>query len=455
MKSVDYRPRTHTWALIFALALFLLVLIFFTTFALGAYQVYNQPISNVVAVTAKDAASNSVLSVSATALNSSSSRIIWMDPQVSYDSNGDPSSVVPNSGVRIANAKSDSSGNLSDNISMSNQIVSQIENDGNPVHSLWIIGLASSTQNSSGQTPITSDSEKNFSAASLGGGITLFVTLYTFVVPVSFSFGTLFIFLWTAYLLLFAIALNGPLRSIVGALRTTSRQGLSGVFSNSMLAMTVVYTLIIGASVVITLLQEGVGVSTGQLPTVDPLLQYLGLTLAPIREEIGFRVIPIGLASFLLLILRGKIRDALLSLWHPSRYLKKNDNKTQYTRDRNISIVLIIIGALLFGLAHYVLGAGWGPGKITSAALAGIALGGLYYRYGLPAAILAHWADDYALSTLTQTPVPSTVFDLTALFIEALSVVSAVVLLVLFLRQIRSNRARRIFSAMSIGRSQS
>ena len=50
---------------------------------------------------------------------------------------------------------------------------------------------------------------------------------------------------------------------------------------------------------------------------------------------------------------------------------------------------------LFFGLAHIISGEPWSEGKFAQAAISGIIIGWVYYRYGLISAILIHWATNY------------------------------------------------------------
>jgi len=50
---------------------------------------------------------------------------------------------------------------------------------------------------------------------------------------------------------------------------------------------------------------------------------------------------------------------------------------------------------MAFGVAHFTSGAGWGPGKITSALLAGLMFAIVYLAYGVEAPILLHWFFNY------------------------------------------------------------
>ena len=65
------------------------------------------------------------------------------------------------------------------------------------------------------------------------------------------------------------------------------------------------------------LLEQTGGVSTGGLPTIDPLLEFVELAIAPLREEIGFRVIPIGVVALIVIVSRGRFKDGILGFVAP------------------------------------------------------------------------------------------------------------------------------------------
>jgi len=58
---------------------------------------------------------------------------------------------------------------------------------------------------------------------------------------------------------------------------------------------------------------------------------------------------------------------------------------------------LIILASFIFGLAHYISGAGWGPGKISTAFISGFVFALVYLIYGAYAPILLHWFFNYYL----------------------------------------------------------
>jgi hypothetical protein len=58
-------------------------------------------------------------------------------------------------------------------------------------------------------------------------------------------------------------------------------------------------------------------------------------------------------------------------------------------------MALIIGVGIFFGIAHVISGEPWTSGKIIQASVGGIILGWVYFRYGLAAAIILHWATNY------------------------------------------------------------
>jgi hypothetical protein len=428
----------HRLPLVLAFLLLFLIAAAFVSFALGAYFVFNEPVSNVVAVTSH---SNGVytLQVKANSLEANQSRTIWIDPKIISDSAGDPIGVVNGTGYRVGNAITDSAGNLRANFVLSNMAeLTAVLNDDQRPHSVWVVGLENLTalQGSSQLVyHISVDSEQNYSARSVGNGVILFVLLFSFPVFFHFTFGELFIALWTIYLIMFAMALNGPFRSVLGAIKDSMQTGVRAIFDNALFATMAIFSLVLWGEFVAIIIQQAGGISTGSLPPQDGLVTFLGLTIAPLREEVGFRVIPIGLASLLILASRHKVRDGLLSLWHPSRYLKKDDSPHQYNRDIKIIYVMIGISAATFGAAHFLSGAGWGPGKILDAAIGGIGFAALYYKYGLPSAVLGHWAVDYFLVTYTLVQSLLNFYLLLYFWSLAVAIASGIALLYLLLRR--------------------
>ena len=430
-----FTKKTSYAAVILGVALLILLAAEFSSFAVGAYFVYDKPASNVVAVTVRDS-TGANLQVNASALKNSTERTVWIDPNVSI--NGNNSEFVdPNSGIVIGNVTTGSDGRISTSLHIDSSTLARIEGDGQSVHTVWIVGEKTTSGN---PRELSDDSEQNYTAATQGSGLIFFVTLLTFQIPITFNLGSLFLVLWTIYLILFAVALNGPIRNVWSAVKASAGKGTEALFDNSMLATLIVFPVVVWVTVALSLLEQAGGISTGSLPPADPLLQFVELSIAPLREELGFRVIPIGIAAMLILFSSGRFRDGLMALWHPARYLKKNDSPEKYRRHLTTIYVAIILSAILFGLAHVLLGAGWGPGKILSAAVAGVGLAGLYYLYGLPAAVLLHWSIDYFLSIFDLNAQFQNIGAVITFYTLALSVAGSLVLILLAVRRFRNGK---------------
>jgi hypothetical protein len=138
-------------------------------------------------------------------------------------------------------------------------------------------------------------------------------------------------------------------------------------------------------SKVLEFIQQSLGVSTGSVETDNHLIQFFNLTAAPVREEIGFRVVLIGIPAYFMFAIRRSAANFLRTLWNPGNY--SHGGKSVY--------MLITVSAVLFGLAHIFFGGGWSYGKLAQAMIGGWILGWLYYKYGLHAAILLHWSTNY------------------------------------------------------------
>ena len=133
----------------------------------------------------------------------------------------------------------------------------------------------------------------------------------------------------------------------------------------------------------------------------DSYLVLLSLALAPLVEEVGFRLFLIGVPLFVvLMITMPQTGRALRALWRPSSAWEGVDEGTPEAfaiRPTKVLVYfLVALSAIVFGLAHWLSGAGWDIGKVSEAALDGVALAYLYVRYGLHASVIFHWALDFA-----------------------------------------------------------
>lgn len=215
----------------------------------------------------------------------------------------------------------------------------------------------------------------------------LFVGGLSFQIPAVFELGDAFIILWSIYAVLFALAMLGPKSGFIKALTQTLTFGKVNVDSNYMLSITKWFSVLILVSGLINLIQEEFGIVTVAPTAENALVQFYMITISPLTEEIGFRVLLIGLPLFAMYASKSSAKLFFKSLWRPSHYLPIPDNKR--------AITLILIVGVFFGLAHIISGEPWSNGKFAQATASGIILGWVYYRFGLISAILIHWATNY------------------------------------------------------------
>jgi membrane protease YdiL (CAAX protease family) len=224
------------------------------------------------------------------------------------------------------------------------------------------------------------------------------IGLFAIALPVTPSFGVLFVFLTALYLVFIGLAaVQGG--GVARAFRSASREGIGALMRNPLCATVIILGASQVATVLLDLIQTSAGVSSGGL-TGDPYTLLLSLILAPLVEEIGFRFFLIGVPlAILMLLFRADVRRIAKALWRPSAAwdgIGEGDPGEPAARLIKLLVyLLVIVSSILFGAAHYLAGGGWEIGKVSEAALGGFALAYLYMRYGLHASIIYHWALDF------------------------------------------------------------
>ncbi len=239
-----------------------------------------------------------------------------------------------------------------------------------------------------------------------------YVFLFTFVyvfIPVNSIIGPFFLFLWGIYLLCFVIAwrLRESLHKVI---KNSLSRPLGYTLRNCLFATPLITSMVFTAILLLDLFQRSIGIPTGEpsLPE-NPFAAFFAVSYAPVAEEIGFRIIPIGAFLIFNLILAGWGRVKILGwkerlkvffyAWlHPEKAKEKLGLKTVGGAGflRGISKsewIVLILTSVVFGLAHY--GGGWEAGKITIAFIQGFAMGLTYLLYGAQAPILIHWYFNY------------------------------------------------------------
>jgi len=218
--------------------------------------------------------------------------------------------------------------------------------------------------------------------------LNVFLAGVGFQVPVEFELGDGFIVLWCLFLILFAVAIFGPKKNFVNVLQSIISAGnYHQLRDNYIITAIKWFSILVVVSGVIISVQEFFGVSVEKIEAPNQLIQFFQLLLAPLIEEIGFRVMLIGLPLFALYSYKSSFRLFVKSLWRPSHHLRITDLKKP--------LLIIIIVGIFFGVSHVITGETWSAGKFAQATVSGLIIGWVYFRYGLAPAILIHWATNY------------------------------------------------------------
>ena len=129
-----------------------------------------------------------------------------------------------------------------------------------------------------------------------------------------------------------------------------------------------------------------------------PFLTYSSLIFAPLAEETGFRILPLGLLTFFLVRYRkksyhlginkdpGLASQIVQSFLVPGKFRKTNGIYSLTAMDWTF----VAITAGLFGFAHVLFGL-WSIGKILTAGIVGVALAVGFLKFGPYVDIPIHW----------------------------------------------------------------
>ena len=221
----------------------------------------------------------------------------------------------------------------------------------------------------------------------------LFVGPVAAVLPFTVPIGGTFLLLLAVYAGMFAYGARQQKRPL-RAVREAFASGLGTLMESPLFVILVAIGFISFTGTFITAVSMSVLGSVGNpFASYDPLLELGTLTLAPLREEFGFRVVLIGLFALVLSIGRSP-RQALKALWRPSAVF---EGAAVGGASAAIIWAAMVGSAITFGVCHVNCGGagGWSWAKLPDAVWGGLVLGYLYVRYGFHVAVLAHWGVDY------------------------------------------------------------
>lgn len=213
------------------------------------------------------------------------------------------------------------------------------------------------------------------------------------VVPVQFPLAALFLVFVAVYGALFFYAGMQQVRPARAA-GEAFREGAGALLRSPLFVVLVAISFLSFTGVAITWAAERVMGSIGNpFANYDQLLEFGALTVSPLREEIGFRVVLVGFVALILSIGR-RPREALKALWRPSVLFEG----AAVGGAAGVIVWAAVLGsAVTFGVCHVNCGGagGWNWAQFPYALWGGIVLGYLYVRYGIHVAILTHWGVDY------------------------------------------------------------
>ena len=215
----------------------------------------------------------------------------------------------------------------------------------------------------------------------------IFIAGINIQLPIEYEIGDVFIIFWSIFIILFVITFLGPKKNFIKTIEDILSNEKNSFSDNYMLNIIKWFSILVLISAIITIVQENFGIITEHPQTENDLILFLQISIAPITEEIGFRLILVGIPLFLIYSHKSSIKFFFKSLWAPYSTLHIDDNKK--------AITIIIIVGIFFGVAHVISGEPWTTGKILQASVGGIIIGWVYFRYGLAAAIMLHWATNY------------------------------------------------------------
>jgi hypothetical protein len=256
--------------------------------------------------------------------------------------------------------------------------------------------------------------------------LSIFVGLALFFTPAGMEFGlsnTLpflqFLSLWVIFMLCFVAAwkMRKSFREVVSK---AFKSPFLKLFDNWLFAMPIIASTLLFVVSSIIDLQNLINVPTGSLPPpstdAETFELYLGLTRAPVIEELAFRVIPIGIIVLARLLLtqgnsggsvqpvKQKLRFFLFSFLFPDKAkgLVGVENVEANGIVKGISKdewLILLFTSVVFAVAHVVSGVGWQFGKVTSSFVQGFVFGLVFLVYGVQAGILLHWFFNYYFYT--------------------------------------------------------
>ena len=251
-------------------------------------------------------------------------------------------------------------------------------------------------------------------------------------IPLEYEIGDLFIIFWSIFVILFVMAFLGPKEIFPKLISKILNKKTINLESNYLVNVIKWFSVIVVVSGIINYIQESFGISTLPPASTNDLMLFLAITISPITEEIGFRLMLIGIPLFAIFAHKSSLKFFFASLWNPHANLHIMNNWKP--------IAIIVLVGVFFGVAHIISGEPWSNGKFAQAAISGIIIGWVYYRYGLLSAILVHWATNYFIyahilfvSDLNQLSIQNAVSNSMISTLEVILIVTGLISIAIIL----------------------
>jgi hypothetical protein len=276
----------------------------------------------------------------------------------------------------------------------------------------------------------------------------IFIAGINLVFPIEYQIGDAFVIVWSLFAILFSISIIGPRKNFLSAINGFIVKEKNTIDENYLITIIKWFSVLVVISGIINFIQESFGVMTQPPESTNDLILFLSITIAPITEEIGFRVMLIGIPLFVIYSYRTSFKSFFKALWHPYQNLDIANHKK--------SVLIIILVGIFFGAAHIISGEPWSNGKFAQAAVSGIIIGWVYYRYGLITAILIHWATNYfifsyvfAVSEINgisiENAISHSMINTLELVLVVTGIISIVVIILNFINSKSKNKIPKVY----------
>jgi hypothetical protein len=220
--------------------------------------------------------------------------------------------------------------------------------------------------------------------------------------------GAAFSFVWIVYVLSFGAAWMWR-ESFHKVTVESPFRPMKSIFNNFLFIMPLISSMVLAAATAIISIQDFFGVPTGQVVFPSAFSQqniFLELAWGPVVEELGFRLIPIGLCMIFYVLLSGKnapgrsLRLLITAGLNPDEAKRiaglRNVREDGIMRGLNVGEwTLVLVTTFVFAIAHVISPIGWEIGKVSSVFVQGFAFALAYLAYGFEAPILLHWFFNY------------------------------------------------------------